>query len=299
MKRIILATSFVAITSLNLVAAEPSAFGAGNLDSSSPYGLTSSEKTVLQNKQNLKKISVKSNNQANQVESLRERIDGLQSIVESLSRKSQNNKRLLSELQDNNSEKLKNSDEYEKRLSEVSEKNRLVIEELSKLVDNINTTYISKDEFNGLVNDVNKFKELVAKELKGKSKSKETNLSKMSNAEVSKKAKAFYTKKYYTNAIEYYSYLITKNYKPAIAHYMIGQMKFKRKNYSEAISYYKKSAALYSKASYMPDLMLNTAISMEKTKDKKNARAFYNGVIAKYPDSSQAKSAKKHLQSIK
>ena len=80
---------------------------------------------------------------------------------------------------------------------------------------------------------------------------------------------------------------------------MIGQMKFKRKNYSEAISYYKKSAALYSKASYMPDLMLNTAISMEKTKDKKNARAFYNGVIAKYPDSSQAKSAKKHLQSMK
>ena len=51
---------------------------------------------------------------------------------------------------------------------------------------------------------------------------------------------------------------------------MIGQMKFKRKNYADAISFYKKSAALYSKASYMPELMLNTAISMDKTGDKKN-----------------------------
>lgn len=306
MNKTILVTSFVAITSLNLVAAEPSAFGAGNLDNPSPYGLTSSEKVVLKNKQELKKVVVKSNNQANQVESLRERIDGLQSIVESLSRKSQSNKRSLSELQNQNSEELKSSDEYEKRLSDIGEnnsqiieKNRLLIEEMGKLIDTINSNYVSKDEFNALVKSVNEFKDVVAKELKGKPVSKTSGLSSMSSGDIATKAKAFYDKKYYTKAIEYYSHLITKKYKPANAHYMIGQMKFKRKNYSEAISYYKKSAALYSKASYMPELMLNTAISMDKTKDKKNAKAFYNGVVVKYPNSSEAKSAKKHLQSMK
>lgn len=306
MNKAILVTYFVAITSLNLTAAEPSAFGAGNLDSPSPYGLTSSEKIVLENKQKLKTVVVNTNNQANQVESLRERIDGLQSVVESLSRKSQDNKKSLAELQDKNSKDLNSTDEYQKRLSEISEnnsesieKNRLLLEEISKLVDTINSTYVSKDEFNELVNSVNKFKDLVAKELKGKSQTKKSGLSSMKSADIATKAKALYDKKYYTDAIEYYSYLITKNYKPANAHYMIGQMKFKRKNYAEAISFYKKSAALYSKASYMPELLLNTAISMDKTKDKKNAKAFYNAVVAKYPESSQAKSAKKYLETMK
>jgi len=296
MNKTILVTFFVTITSLNLVAAEPSAFGAGNLDNPSPYGLTSSEKTVLQNKNNLKKISVKSNNQANQVESLRERIDGLQSIVESLSRKSQKNKTQLANLQIKNTEELKNSDEYEKRLGEVTQQNSLVIKELSKLLDTINSNYVTKDEFNKLVTSVNQFKDLVAKELKSSTKSKKTNLDSMENAEIEKKAKAFFNKKYYTKGIEYYSHLITKNYKPATSHFMIGQMKFKRKNYAEAISFYKKSAALYSKASYMPELMLNTAISMDKTDDNKNAKAFFSGVISKYPKSPQAKSAKKYLK---
>ncbi len=299
MNRIILATSFVAITSLNLVAAEPSAFGAGNLDNPSPYGLTSSEKTVFQNKQSLKKISVKSNNQANEVESLRERIDGLQSIVESLSRKSQKNKTAVSELLNKNSEELKNSDEYEKRLGEITEENSKIIQEMKIVLDIINTSYVTKDEFSKLVYSVNKFKDLVAKELKSKStksKSSLSTLDSMSNSEVADKAKAYYNKKYYTKGIEYYSHLILKNYKPANAHYMIGQMNFKRKNYADAISYYKKSAALYSKASYMPELMLNTAISMDKTGDKDNANAFFNGIISKYPDSKQASSAKKYIK---
>lgn len=297
MKKTILVTSIVAITSFNLVAAEPSAFGAGNLDSTSPYGLTSSEKAVLENKKSLKKVVVKSNNQANEVESLRERIDGLQSVVESLSRKSQENKRTVAQLKLQNSDKTKNSDEYEKRLSEISQSNHDSIEELKVILETINTSYVTKTEFNELVNSVNKFKDLVFKELKGTSKqATSSEFDGMKNSEVANKAKAFYDKKYYTKGIEYYSYLIEKNYKPANAHFMIAQMKFKRKNYSEAVSYYKKSASLYSKASYMPELMLNTAISMEKTGDSKNAKAFYNGVISKYPDSSQAKIAISNLE---
>jgi len=298
MNKKILAAFFVAITSLHLVAAEPSAFGAGNLDNPTPYGLTSSEKTVLQNKNNLKKVVVKSNNQANEVDSLRERIDGLQSIIESLSRKSHENKKMLSSLLDKTSEELKNSDESEKRLGEISDVNTQAVDELKKVVDTINLNYVSKDEFNKLVNSVNKFKDLVAKELKGNTKKHKnvSSLDSMKNFDVATQAKVFYDKKYYTKGIEYYSHLILKNYKPANAHFMIGQMNFKRKKYADAISFYKKSAALYSSASYMPELMLNTAISMNKTGDKKNAQAFFKGIVKKYPDSSAANSARKYIK---
>jgi TolA-binding protein len=314
MNKILLATYFVAINSLYMAAAEPSAFGAGNLDNPNPYGLTSSEKTVLETKKALKNVVVNTNNQANKVDSLRERIDGLQSIVESLSRKSQENKTTLLELQNKSSEDLKNSDEYEKRLGQAVElntkltetnaqliaKNTLLIEELSKLINTINTKYVSKVEFNDLVNDVNEFKTLVAKELKSTSQVQvnESNLDTMSDGEIATQAKEFYDKQYYTKGIEYYSHLITKNYKPANAHFMVGQMKFKRKNYAEAISFYKKSASLYSKAEYMPELLLNTAISMEKTGDIENAKTFYNAVIGKFPASDEAKDGKKYLLAL-
>ena len=300
----IVAALFVATASL--VAGEPSAFGAGNLDSSSPYGLTSSEKTVFQNKTNLKKIVVKSNNQANKVESLRERIDGLQSIIESLSRKAQSNKRSLTNLENKNNETLKTSDEYDRRVGEIAEENseliaenKILLEKFSKLLTSVNKTYVSKSQFNKLVEDVNEFKALISKELKGSSTQVKINsLDSMSDFDVASKAQAFYDKRYFTKGIEYYSHLIRKNYKPAHAHYMIGQMNFKRKKYGQAISYYKLSASLYSKAPYMAELMLNTGISMDKTNDKKNAKAFYNGVVGKFPGTSQAKNAQKYLKSL-
>jgi len=284
-----------------LSAAEPSAFGAGNLNASEPYGLTPSEKIILQNKNKLHSVVVKSNNQANEVDSLRERLDGLQSIIENLSRKAHNNKINLKKIEDQNYENIHNSDEYSKRLSDAVELNSKNIEksnktlsEISLLLNNIEKDYISKKEFNELVNDVNKFKELVAKELKHKSSSSSKNSS-ISSVELYNKAKSYYDKKYYTKAIDRYETLIKRKYKPAYAHYMIGEMNFKRKNYANAITYFKKSSSLYSKASYMPNLMLHTAISMDRTGDKKHALAFYNAIISKYPDSKEANEAKKYI----
>lgn len=309
MKFSIVAASLAAITSLNLVAAEPSAFGAGNLENPTPYGLTSSEKIALDTKNKLQKVLAKSNNQANEVDSLRERLDGMQSILESLSMKSHNNEVELRKLTTKNVEELKSSDELDKRLNEITQKNsddidkiKLMISELSKLIDNINSTYVTKDEYNSLVNDVNKFKDLVTSEIKKDSKNKNSENSEfadMSNAEVAQKAQEFFDKKYYTNAIESYKYLIENHYKPAYAHYMIGEMNYKRKNYSEAIAYFKESTSLYAKASYMPNLLLHTAVSMYKTGDTKNAKSFYDAVIARYPKSQEAKDAKKLLKHIK
>jgi len=305
MKRSLIVTFFVAFLPFNLISAEPSAFGAGDLNNPKPYGLTTSEEVVLQNKQKLQKVVVNTNNQANRVDSLRERIDGLQTIIESLSRKSHENKVKLQKLEAKSVEDLNSSNEYEQRLSEVTQNNsqnidklKSVVSELSLLLDGINKTYVTKKELNSLVGDFNRFKELVAKELK-QSPAKKSKIGKKSNADVANKAYAYYKKKYYTKALENYTYLIEKNYKPANAHYMIGEIKYKRKKYADAIAYFKKSASLYSKASYMPDLMLHTARSMQLTGDKKNAKSFYNALIAKYPKSAQAKSAKKYISLMK
>ena len=211
----------------------------------------------------------------------------------------------LKRLNEENSLKAESSDVYEKRLSDVVqtnseniEKTKLVMSEVSLLVDKINKDYVTKAEFNSLVNDVNSFKTLIAKELKSSSKTKKSTKSKldsMSNADIYKQAEVYFNKKWYTNAIENYEFLIKKNYKPAYGHYMVGEMNYRRKNYANAITYFKKSASLYSDASYMPKLMLHSAISMHKTGDKKNAMTFFKAVVAKYPQSSEATEAKKYM----
>jgi len=293
-----------AVLPLFLPAAEPSAFGAGDLSSSNPYGLTSNEKVILDTKKKLHTVAVKSNNQADQLDSLRERIDGLQSVIESLSRQAHKNKVNLKNQTQDNIVKANNNSEYEKRLSELAQKNeqtliqqQVLISEISTLVDEINSKYISKNEFNALVKDVNNFKALVAKELQNSTKkASKTKVKKKSSAQIATDAKAYFDKQYYTKAIENYEHLISKNYKPAYAHYMIGEMNYRRKNYSNAISYFKKSSSLYSKASYMPKLMLHTALSMENTGDSQNAIAFFRAIVSKYPNSAEAKEAKLYLQ---
>lgn len=147
MMRIILVAIIATIIPLTLSGSEPSAFGAGNLNNPKPYGLTSTEEVILENKQNLRKVVVDTNNQANKVDSIRDRIDGLQGVIEGLAKKSQENKIALQLLSEKNLEALKSSDEYEKRLSEMSQNNsksieeiKILISELSSLLETINKT---------------------------------------------------------------------------------------------------------------------------------------------------------------
>ena len=290
-----------------LIAAEPSPFGAGDWNEPTPYGLTSTEATILETKKNLNKIVVKSNNQANEFDSLRERVDGLQTIIESINTSTHNNKLKIKSLEDENSRKS----EYDKRIIESIqvntkdvEKIHLQIIEISKLLDVINLSYVTKDEFNSLVNDMNKLKSLMlkdssSKDSTNKSKTIKSKDSELPNADVEKKAKALYDKKSYSESVELYKELAEKNYKPALSNYMIGEIEYYRKNYADAIAYFKKSATLHSKAGYMPVLMLHTAASMEKIGDVKNAKVFYDAIITQYPESEHAKSAKSKLNSIK
>jgi len=250
-------TILILVSTLN---AEPSAFGAGNINNPSPYGLTQEEEQLLENKKHLqnvtnnltnvstklKTVTVKSNNQSYELDSLRDRLDGLQGILENLSRKEHLNNKSLKTLDEMNAKRLKNASEYERRLTDAIQKNsddiqklKTSIASLTLVVENISKDYVTKAEYNALVLDVNRFKDVVTKELS--STVKQTEFTSKSKAQIAKEAKEHYDNKRYTKAIKYYSYLIEKKYKPAKAHYMIAEMYYYRKNYSDAIAFYKKN----------------------------------------------------------
>jgi TolA-binding protein len=178
MNRFFKVIPFIVVFSINSFSAEPSAFGAGDLNNPTPYGLTQSEKAVLDNKNKIQEVLSKSRNQEYKVDSLRERLDGLQSIVESLTKSSYQNKIDLKNLVEKNTKDLENSSEYEKRLSAIIQNNtndinktNLAVDSLSQLIQKFETIYVTKTEYNNLVEEFNKFKKLISKELNSNSSS--------------------------------------------------------------------------------------------------------------------------------
>ena len=282
----------------SLLAGEPSAFGAGDLDAENPYGLTPAEKKVLENNRKLKTTNRKLNSTKSEVESLRERVDGLQSVLESIALKSQKNKIAIGDMsksQENNG--LSTQERLTKLETEIAANNenilqlKMAIEELSKFIDEQSATYATQEEVKALVDDVNAFKTLVAGELKRKAKSS----AKKSSGELATLAKKQYDAKEYDKALNSYKELVNRKYKPAYGHFMIAQCYFAKKDYGKAIAHYKESASRYKKASYMPTLMLRTAYAMSKVGEIESAKKFYSAVIAKYPGSTEAQKAERYL----
>jgi len=278
----------------SLFASEPSAFGAGNLDSPNPYGLTHEEKLILESNKKIETIAHKNSLQTAKVESVTERLDGIQAIVEGLSQGYNEQKIALAKLSDASQEgnKTKSIEEL-LALNKTNGDNilqlKIVVEELSKVVDGINSTYVTKEEFAALV-----------KQLKVTMPAGTSNVpKKMDNASIEKEAKKLFDNQKYLEAQSYYEMMIQKKYKQAEATFWIGECYFEQNNYKEAVGYYKQSASLNEKSSVMPTLLLHTGISMEKTGDKEKAKSFYNATISRYPATGSAVVAKEKLAKLK
>jgi len=306
MKRALSFIVFASLLPISLFSSEPSAFGAGDLDSPSPYGLTQSEKVVLENKQKLDGLRQKTSSVDNKIDSLRERVDGFQTVVEGISKTSHQNSLDIQTLLANSKEGSESKDARSQKIDQLIktnsdnlEKLRLLMTDMSTVVDTINKNYVSKEEYNSLVKDMNDMKSLLGSKVKASAKSSGDSLDSMGTVKVYSKAEAYYKSKDYDNAKVYYDYLISKNYKAAYSNYMAGEVSYKTKNYSDAISYYKESGTRNETATYMPTLMLHTAVAMQKTKDNDTAKKFLGALITNYPKSSEAKDAKKILSSLK
>ncbi|HEX9162182.1 MAG TPA: tol-pal system protein YbgF [Thermoanaerobaculia bacterium] len=81
--------------------------------------------------------------------------------------------------------------------------------------------------------------------------------------------------------------------------FWIGETYYSAGDYNNAIRYYKRVVEEYSDQNKAPDAMFKLALAYEKTSDLAMARATLQQVIARYPYSSPAASAKSELNRIK
>jgi len=132
--------------------------------------------------------------------------------------------------------------------------------------------------------------------------SKKKKIAKASNPLESASSSALYSrgvrlvkKKKYSMAKQRFDILKKRGYKKASTYFYLGEIAYRTKHYSDAISYYKISAEANENANYMDTLLLHTGIALEKKGDKVQAKRFFQAIVDGYPETGSAKVAKKHL----
>ncbi len=274
MRKKILIVPIVLITLLNGI--EPSVYGAGDIDSSSPYGLTKTEKSVLENRraiQNLKNIVSEQQN----------RIDGLTTIIDGL------NKEILS-LKDQIVHLEKGQEIYNSDSNDYNQTYSLLLK-IGKMVDEINNNYVTREELKeALAGSRTVNQDTVSFTTTTQSEGNSADIS-----SIYREGVQLFAKRSYSLAKEKFKLAIAKNYKRASSNYYLGEIAYYTKNYHDAVKYYKKSASLYDSASYMKVLYLHTAISLLKIGEKEQAKNFFQFIIDNYPDTKVAKIAKRNL----
>jgi TolA-binding protein len=296
--RVVLA---IILLSAFLRAEEPSAFGAGDLNNPNPYGLTREEKLFLENKKEIQGIASKSSLQNAKVESVAERLDGIQAIIEGLAQAQNEQKLLLKKVTDslsdqNRSQKIDTLINQNNTDGENIIRLKLLIEELSQSVDGINNAYISKEEFATLMKQL---KVAIPASSNSKAVISSEKAKKGDNVSLEKEGKRLLGQKNYPQAQEAFEAMIQKKYKSAEANFWIGEIYFDQQQYKEAMGYYKQSASENEKTVVMPTLLLHSGIALEKMGDVAKARDFYGATVSRYAGSGAAMEASKRLSKLK
>ncbi len=276
---------WVALLGATLSYAEVSAFNAGNVVSSSAYGLTQNEKLLKEKLDTLNGNFLQVNSS---LDSTNERVEGLQSTLEGINSQYSETNTRLNEFEQNLNTLNEEFKKINAQLRATRNENKQIKQALSELTQLISAS-IGKDimEQNATAPS---FKDsnttAVAKKDEPAWKRKES-------IEILNTAlKEFEKKESLDSAKEKFEFLITRRYKPARANFYLGEIEYKQQNYSGAIVLYQKSVALYSKdTDYMAKLLYHTAISFDKVGDTARANGFYQALKAQYPQSAEAKAA--------
>lgn len=276
---------WVALLGATLSYAEVSAFNAGNVVSSSAYGLTQNEKLLKEKLDTLNGNFLQVNSS---LDSTNERVEGLQSTLEGINSQYSETNTRLNEFEQNLNTLNEEFKKINAQLRATRNENKQIKQALSELTQLISAS-IGKDimEQNATAPS---FKDsnttAVAKKDEPAWKRKES--IEILNAAL----KEFEKKESLDSAKEKFEFLITRRYKPARANFYLGEIEYKQQNYSGAIVLYQKSVALYSKdTDYMAKLLYHTAISFDKVGDTARANGFYQALKAQYPQSAEAKAA--------
>lgn len=276
---------WVALLGATLSYAEVSAFNAGNVVSSSAYGLTQNEKLLKEKLDTLNGNFLQVNSS---LDSTNERVEGLQSTLEGINSQYSETNTRLNEFEQNLNTLNEEFKKISAQLRATRNENKQIKQALSELTQLISAS-IGKDIMEQNTTAPS-FKDgnttAVAKKDEPAWKRKEF-------IEILNTAlKEFEKKESLDSAKEKFEFLITRRYKPARANFYLGEIEYKQQNYSGAIVLYQKSVALYSKdTDYMAKLLYHTAISFDKVGDTARANGFYQALKAQYPQSAEAKAA--------
>jgi len=257
-----------------LYAYEPSVYGAGDINSAEPYGLTETEQTVLNNKKSLQRL-------LNRVNEQQRKIDGLMSIIEGQNKEIVDLKEQLTMIEKNSQQE------------EDANKSYTLMLEMGQMIDKINNSYVTQEQL----------KEALAGSRLRETNRGSSNLGSQINntpvrgnsADIYRKGVQLFSKRSYGAAKEHFEKALESGYKPAASNYYLAEIAYYTFNYETAVSHYKESASLYDNASYMPVLYLHTAISLAKSGEREQANSFFEHVIATYPKTRAATIAKKRI----
>ncbi|MDR2638677.1 MAG: tetratricopeptide repeat protein [Helicobacteraceae bacterium] len=274
------------------LAAEPSAFRAGNVNSSEPYGLTESEKTIRANKQTIDRLEKR-------VLALEQQIDKLSELAEGLSAINKANAEAVATLK-RDSERY---DEQTKQITSGEAANKKQLDALSVRQDTL------EKQVNKSLGDQAKNQEKLAKALENAVTKAQLErairaLGGVSEFEGSQpetllsEAKKQIDAREYDAAYNRLSYLIGKQYKIAETSFHLGVVYYFQENNEKALEAFKTSASADGKANYMPVLLYYSGICHERLKNNADARRFYETLIKLYPSHATIEGAKKRLDKL-
>lgn len=275
-------------------------------------------------KKEMQTLRDKTENQSNKIFELENRIkqletslDGLKSIYEGQSlnikeikdkintndvNTNQNIKDSdIQNLQEQISNNTKNIQLLKDSLNDINESISQIQEILSSEIKKQNNNATELLNTNRIINSDNNATKPQSNTLESKEDSNDVQFDKdiTRRGDIFKEARTLtYTKKF-DEAIARYKWFIEIDYKKAESNYMLGNISYEQNYYNDAIYYYKESAILDDKATYMPRLLLNSANSFRVLKDTENAKKFYNSLLSLFPNSNEAKEAKTQLNKLK
>lgn len=265
-----------------IIYAETSAFNAGNINLKEPYGLTENEKVLLENKKKVETLSKDYTGVDFKTNKALERIEGIQSVIDDLSNKTYNFEGKLLEVEKFSKEKSEN---YDKELADIKQElknQKLAISQLKKALS----------ELTSLVGSLGESK--TTKSISSELNTNDNNTKAQTPSQKMDYAISLFNNKNYEAAEAIFEELVNSKHKPAQCNFYLGQIAYAKKDYKNAIYYYKTSSDLYNsqgvKAPNMPLILLNTANSLKAINEVEKANNFYAALKKQFPNSSEAKS---------
>lgn len=274
---------------------EPSAF---ELQS----GATKKElKTLQSTNKNLENLAI---DYSARIQTLEQSIDGMQSVLDGQALRI---KSLLDTIgkQEASIQSLQSGLDYQ---GELVKQHSATIADMQKAIDQLNaklsdlttlTTKLNQEILAELRAESSGHSKSSSKSQTDKPSTKQADtgsqaeaFTKLSHKEVFDEARKLYKERKLLESKKRYEWLVQRNYRPATSLYMLGEIEYQRGKFAEAIGFYKKSASIDDKASYMPILLWHTAWAFRYSKDMDNYNKFLDSLIRLYPESEQGKKAK-------